>query len=116
MRIELIGLALMAVLILTGCTPTMKEDINYAIYKERQRWNATDRVQEFKDFFDYDALFQTYEGKERQAEREVCLHPNKQYRVTRQGNVEDRVEYIHCVVQPLPREEPGQRLNDRPRV
>lgn len=116
MRIELLGLAILFGLILSGCTPTMKEDINYAIFKEKQRWNTADRSQEIRDFFDFDALFNTYDGQERRADHEICLHPNKQYRVTRQDNVDDRVEYIHCAVQPPAREEGGQRMMGRPTV
>lgn len=116
MRIELFGLVIIFGLILSGCTPTMQDDIDYAVFKERQRWSSSDRVQDFKDFFAFDSLFRTYEGQERKAEREICLHPNRQYRVTRQDNVEDRVEYIHCAVQPPVREEGGQRLIGRPTV
>lgn len=116
MRIELFGLALMALLILTACTPTMREDINYAIFKEQQRWNATDRQQEFRDWFDFDRIFGPYDSAEAKADREICLHPHKRYGVTRQDNVEDRVAYTQCAVAPENREEQGQRLKSRPRV
>lgn len=116
MRIEIFGLALIAVLILTGCTPAMRDDINYAVFKEQQRWNGVDRGQQFRDWFDLDAMFNTYEGQEAQAEREICRHPNQNRRTTLQSDVSDQFDYTECAAQPLPREAPGQRLVGRPAV
>lgn len=116
MRIELIGLAIIFGLILTACTPAMRENINYAYFKEQQRWNGSDRWQDFKDLFDFERLYNSYGYQEAQANKEICRHPNQNRRVTTQGNVEDGVEYTECAVQPGPAEPMGQRLTGRPRV
>jgi hypothetical protein len=98
----------------TGCTPYMREQIDYAIYKERQRWAARDRLQDTKDFFDFDRTVNSFSHQEREAEKRICFHPDSQRRVTMQDGVNDRVNYTWCVMQPYDGEGMGQRMQGRP--
>lgn len=106
---------LMAGAVLAGCTPQMQEDINYAWFKEQQRWNARDRTQDFRDLFAVDEVYPSYAHQEREADREVCFHPNSQRRVVTQNGVSDQIDYTWCVLQPYD-DTLGQRLDGRPAV
>lgn len=99
-----------------GCTPHLREELDYAYRKEMQRWGASDRFQDTKDFFDFDRVVNSFSLQEKQAEREVCFHPNAERRVTTQNGISDRVDYTWCVMQPYDGEGMGQRVGGRPDI
>ncbi|MCP5405726.1 MAG: hypothetical protein H6922_05855 [Pseudomonadaceae bacterium] len=106
---------LIAVTALGGCTQAMQEQLDYAIYKDMQRWQARDRVQDFRDMFALDEIYPTYAYLEREEGKELCFHRNAVKRVVMEDGISDAASYTWCPMDPYDNDA-GQRMVGRPQV
>lgn len=102
-------------LLATGCSPALQENFNHAYRKDMDQLQTREWAAEFKKFFAVDEVYRSYALKEKEAERDVCFHPNSQRRVIRQEGVSDHMDYTWCVMAP-PADNLGSRLDGRPDV